>query len=100
MHEYVAKCIVVISGCHLEVDKNCTLLCCYAASRGNSLLTFQDNQQYHLQGSWILTLEGGTDRLSRNVGKELTTTHCIIAHNRAVLICYRKWCTYTRGLRI
>jgi hypothetical protein len=39
------------------------------------------------QGSkGFLTLEDGTDRLSRNISKELITTHCIIARKSAVLI--------------
>jgi hypothetical protein len=43
-----------------EVGEICVLLCCDTACSGNSLPTFQDN------------LEDGTDRLSRNVGKELS----------------------------
>jgi predicted GNAT family N-acyltransferase len=51
----------VISDFRREVDENSSLLGYYAVSSGNSLLTF-----------WgLLTLEDGTDRLSRNVGKEL-----------------------------
>jgi len=34
----------------------------------------------------ILTLEDGTDRLSRNVGKKLTTARCVIPQKIAVLI--------------
>jgi len=52
----------VISGFHLDVNENCALLGYYAASSGNSLPTFQDS----------LTLEDGTDRLSRIFGKELS----------------------------
>jgi hypothetical protein len=33
----------VISGFRREVAENCALLGCYAASSGNSLLTFRDN---------------------------------------------------------
>jgi len=43
--------------------ESCTLLGYYAASSGNFLKTFRD--------FGFLTLEDGTDRLSRNVGKEL-----------------------------
>jgi len=46
--------------CH-EVDKNCALLCYYAASSGNFLTTFWDN----------LSVEDKTNRFSRNVGKKL-----------------------------
>ena len=34
--------IYVISGFHREIDENCTLLCYFAASNGNSLKTFQE----------------------------------------------------------
>jgi len=54
-------------------SENCALLGCYAASSGNSLPTFRDNLSvpyiFFLFG--LLTLEDGTDRLFRNVGKEL-----------------------------
>ena len=33
----------VTSNFHREVDENCSLLCHYAGSSGNSLTTFQDN---------------------------------------------------------
>ena len=33
----------VTSGFRREVDENCALLGCYAASSGNSLPTFRDN---------------------------------------------------------
>jgi len=46
----------------------------YAAFSGNSLSTVVG----------FLTLEDGTDRLSRNVGKELRT-RCVIAQTSAVL---------------
>ena len=49
----------VIPGFRREIDENCTLLLCYAACSDNSLPTFRK------------TLEGETDRLSRNVGEEL-----------------------------
>ena len=51
-------------------NENCALLGCYSASSGNFLPTFRDNQSNFL-GSVTLTLEDGTDRLSRNVGKKL-----------------------------
>jgi hypothetical protein len=43
----------------------------------------------HLQGSRILgfwTIEDRTDRLSRNVGRELTTTRRVIGQKSAVLV--------------
>jgi len=59
-------------------------------------------RRLHIWGSWVpaaewqlattddvlgfLTMEDGTDRLCRNVGKELTTTRCVIAQKSAVLI--------------
>ena len=57
--------IDLISGFRREVDENCATLSHYAASGGNFLQTFRDNL------SVPLNLEGGTDRLSLNVGKEL-----------------------------
>jgi len=47
-----------ISGCRREVDENCALLGCYTTTSGNSLPQF-------------LSLEAGTNRLSRNIGTEL-----------------------------
>ena len=41
-----------------KLDENCILLGYHAASSGNSYMTFE-------------ALEDGTDRLTRNVGKEL-----------------------------
>jgi len=62
---------------HIYTD-NCALLSYYAASSGNSVPTFGTTYLFHLQGSRIkqiltgfLILEDGTDRRSRNVGKEL-----------------------------
>jgi len=51
----------MISGFCYEADKNCTLLCYYAASNGNSVIFFG-----------FFALEDGTDGMSQNVGKELT----------------------------
>jgi hypothetical protein len=50
------------------------LLGYYAAYSGNSLPTFRDDPSApssRFRKSALLTLEDGTDRLSRNVGKEL-----------------------------
>jgi hypothetical protein len=49
-----------------KFDENCALLSYYAASSGNSLRTFRENVSIP-----FLTLEDGTNRLSRNVGKAL-----------------------------
>jgi len=69
----------VISGFRCEVDENCALLGHYAASSGNSLPTFRDillvlpsRVKTNLLGLEYLTPKDGTDRLSRNVGKEIS----------------------------
>jgi hypothetical protein len=61
----------VISGFHLEVDENCALLGYDATSSGNSLPTFRDNLLVPSSRIKSKSLENGTDKLSRNVGKEL-----------------------------
>jgi hypothetical protein len=68
----------VILGFRREVDENCVLLGCYAAGGGNSVPTIR-NYRSHIQGSRnktkqnkkTPTLEGGTDKMPRNVSKEL-----------------------------
>ena len=69
----------VISGFRRVGDKNCILLGCYAASSGNSLPTFRNNLSVPsskvknpIRILRLLTLEDGADRLSRNVGMELS----------------------------
>jgi len=59
----------VIPGFRREVDEIRALLGCYAASSGNSIATFGVTYRSGLQGS--RHLEDETDRLSRNVDKEL-----------------------------
>jgi hypothetical protein len=61
--------LCVVSGFRREVDNNCTLLGHYAASGGNTLPTFRDELSVSSLG--FLTLEDGTGRLSRNVGRVL-----------------------------
>ena len=69
----------VIPAFRREVDENCVLLGCYAASSFNFLPTFRDNLSgpfFSVQESWnfglgLLNREDGTDGLSRNVGKKL-----------------------------
>ena len=66
----------MISGFRREIDENCALLGYHAASGGNFLLTFQDSlsgvkNPVLLDDFGFLSLEDGTDKLSRNVGKEL-----------------------------
>ena len=72
-----------------EVDETCAPLGYYAAYGGNSLPTFRDNLSvsssrvkkskdfFALEDETdfldFLTLEERTDRLSRNVGKQLTS---------------------------
>ena len=65
---------VAISGFRREVDENCVILDYYADSSGNSLTTFRYNLSFPPSRvkNLLLTLEDGTDRLSRNVAKELT----------------------------
>ena len=73
--------ISAISGFRLEAGENYALLGYYAASGGNCLPTFRDNQSVpssgvKKNGSWpwkmvLLTFENGTDRLSWGVGKKL-----------------------------
>ena len=75
----------MISGFPRDEDENCCLMGCHAASSG-SLPTFRDNLSVHLQRSRIqrgfpfprvkntqkfFVLKDGTNRFSRNVGKEL-----------------------------
>ena len=64
--------------CNISENKryleNCTFLGYYAAGSGKSLPTLRDNILVpfsRVKNSGFLTLENGTDRLSRNVGKEL-----------------------------
>ena len=47
-----------------------------AAFSGNYSPTFRVNL---FKGQELLTFEDGTDRLSRNVGKDFTTLRCVIA---------------------
>jgi hypothetical protein len=61
--------LCAISGFHREAGDNCALLGYYVASSGNSLTTFRD--KISISSSGFLTLEDETDRLSRNVAKEL-----------------------------
>jgi len=72
--------VCVISGFRREVDENCAILGCYAASIGNFLLTFRDNLQVpSSRDKDSCPLKMGPDRLSRNFGKKYTTTRCVIA---------------------
>jgi hypothetical protein len=52
----------VISGFHRQVDENCAVLGCCAASSGKSLPTLQDNLSVPFSKvGGFLTFEGGTD---------------------------------------
>jgi len=59
----------VISSFRREVYENCSVLRYYAACSGNTL-TFRDNLSVPSSSS-ILGLKDWTNRLSRNVGREL-----------------------------
>jgi hypothetical protein len=62
----------VISGFHRDVDEICALLGYYAVLSGSSVLTFWDNLS--VPSSCVedfLTIEYGTDCLSKNFGTEL-----------------------------
>jgi hypothetical protein len=80
--EFLKICSFMISDFHGDVDEICALLGYHAASIGNPLPTFRDNvsvpssrvkesQEEKLFFLDFLTLEDGTDTLSRNVGKGL-----------------------------
>jgi hypothetical protein len=67
----------VISGFCCEVDEKCALLGHYAASSGNCLPTFRDillvlSAKTNLPGLQYLTPKDRNDRLSWNVGKEIS----------------------------
>jgi hypothetical protein len=64
---------VEISGFRREVDENSALLGYYGENSGNSLAMFRDNLSAPSSriNNRFLTLEDGTDRLSRNVANEL-----------------------------
>jgi hypothetical protein len=66
----------VISGFRRDCDEICALLGNYAALSVNPLPTFRDNVSVPSsrvkKSKKFLTLEDGTDMLSRNVGKELS----------------------------
>jgi hypothetical protein len=72
-------CLLEFSGFRRDVDENCAFLAYYAASIGNPLPTFRDNvsvtssrvKKSKKKKKDLLTLENGTDTLSRNVGKGL-----------------------------
>jgi len=57
----------------IYINENCCLLGYYAASSGNCLRAFRDNISVSSLSvkNPFLTLEDGTDRLSRNFGKQL-----------------------------
>jgi hypothetical protein len=66
----------VISGFRSDVDGICAFLGYYASLSGSSVPTFRDNLsvpslRFKKSKKIFLTLEDGTDRLSRNVGTEL-----------------------------
>jgi hypothetical protein len=84
---------LLVPGFHREADENCAVLGYYAAYSGKSLPTFRviPSLPYSLVKKSMknplgfLPLEGGTDRLSRNVGMDLTTIRCVTARKSADL---------------
>ena len=73
--------LCVISGFRREVlELRCSGLL-HSQQRKISYRRFGKNYRFHLRG---LT-EEGTDRLSRNIGKEFVIARCAITHNSAVL---------------
>jgi hypothetical protein len=61
----------MISGFCCDVDEICALLEHYATSNGSPLLTFRDSVSVPSSRNF-LTLEDGTNTLSRNVNKGLS----------------------------
>jgi len=61
----------VTLGFRRDIGEICALLGYYAACSGNSLPTFRSYLSDIQRSRIFLTLEDGTDRLSRNVGKKL-----------------------------
>jgi len=61
----------VISGFRREVVEICDVLGYYAVYGGNSLPKFWDNVSFPSSRVQLLTLEDGTDTLSRKFGNEL-----------------------------
>jgi len=81
--------LCVISGFRREFHDNCALLGCYAASSGNCLPTFQDNiavPSSRVKMVQFLTLEDGTDILSRNVGNINYHNSLLTTEKSAVII--------------
>jgi hypothetical protein len=58
----------VISGFRCGVNEIFALVGCYAAQIGSQLPTFRDNLSVPSSRATVVTLEDGTDTLSRNVG--------------------------------
>jgi hypothetical protein len=71
----------VISGFRREVDEHCVITRRIVV---NFLPTFRDNLSVPPSRVKVgaLTLEGGTDRMSRNVGKKFTTTRRAITKRK------------------
>jgi len=73
--EEIGSILCITSGFRSETAENWALLSCYAPSGGNFLLTFRGNISVSSSGFknlfGFMHREDGTDRLSRNVGKEL-----------------------------
>ena len=96
-HNFLAKEFYIICLNHVAMLRSlrgkkerkrigtCTLLGCYAAYGGNSLPTFRDILSVpssRIKRLGFLTLEDGTYRMSRNVGKKNHITLCNIPEER------------------
>jgi hypothetical protein len=91
VHSSIYHELHIISGFRRDADEICALLGYNTASSGNPLPTFRDNVSVpssrvkkSKKSVYFLTLEDGTDTLSRNVGK-ITTRRCVIPQKSADL---------------
>jgi hypothetical protein len=79
--------VIILRDVRLPQRSRCerALLGYYSASNGNSLPTIQDNLSAPSSLIKILTLEDGTDKLSRKRRQGITTASCIMIQKSAVL---------------
>jgi hypothetical protein len=98
----------LISGFRHDPDEICALLGCNAASSGNPLPTFRDNVSVpssrvkkSKKSSLLvfLTLEDGTDTLSRNVGKGLPLDAALYPRRAQILPFYLYTKFYSRDFQ-
>jgi hypothetical protein len=90
----MGKCGLALLGSGKRQETEiCTFLVYYPAYNVNSLPTSRDNlslptARVKNQGIGFFTHEDETNRLSRNVGKILTTTRCVIYQVSTDLVCF------------